>query len=114
MHELSISAAMLRQVADVMALHGAAGVAKITLKLGPLCGVEPVLLQAAYKRMRADTVIACADLNIIDVPVRVFCEECVAESEAAPNRLACPACGSCGTRLVSGDEMLIEAVDLIF
>lgn len=114
MHEVSISAAMLRQVADVVAQYGAAGVAKITLRLGPLSGVEPVLLRTAYMGMRKDTVAAGADLIVVDLPVRVFCGSCAAERDAAPNGLTCPACGSSGTRLVSGDEMLIEAVDLIF
>jgi hypothetical protein len=37
---------------------------------------------------------------------------CGAESEAAPNRLLCAACGSHHTRLVSGDELLLAQVEL--
>lgn len=114
MHELSISAALLEQVGAVMQRHRANGVTKITLRLGPLSGIAPTLLQAAYVQTRVDTVFACTDLVIVEVPVRVFCHSCAAEGNVPLNRLLCPACGSANTQLLSGDEMLLETVDLVF
>jgi hydrogenase nickel incorporation protein HypA/HybF len=114
MHELSISAALLEQVAAVIERHRATGVTNITLRLGPLSGVEPALLRAAYAQARVGTFAANAHLIVLDAPVRVLCDDCTAEGNGTPNRLVCPACGSANTRLLGGDEMLIEAVDLVF
>lgn len=112
MHELSISNALLAQVTEVMKQQGATTVSKITLRLGPLSGIEPALLRMAYAQARVNTIAANADLIILDVPVRVLCLCCAAEGNAAPNCLVCPACGSGDTRLLSGDEMLIDSVDV--
>jgi hydrogenase nickel incorporation protein HypA/HybF len=116
MHELSISNAMLHQVALLVVQHGASGVSEITLRLGPLSGVEPELLRAAYLHSRAETVAAHADLVIVDVPIRILCQRCAAVGDARcrPLRLACEACGSDDTRLLGGDEMLLESVQLTF
>ena len=116
MHELSISNAMLRQVALLVDRHGATGVSEITLRLGPLSGVEPALLRAAYMQSRADTPAAHADLVIVDAPVRILCRRCAAVGEVTgrPLRLVCQACGNDDTRLLGGDEMLLESVELRF
>lgn len=114
MHELSISNALLEQVACLVAQHGAAGVSLITLRLGPLSGVEPQLLRAAYMQSRTETFAEDADLVIVTATVRIFCQECAAIGDATPDRLTCGTCGSSHTRLLSGDEMLLESVDLVF
>jgi hydrogenase nickel incorporation protein HypA/HybF len=114
MHELSISNALLEQVACLVAQYGAAGVSVITLRLGPLSGVEPQLLQAAYMQSRIDTFAEDADLVIVTAGVRILCQKCAATGDATPNRLTCGTCGSSHTRLLSGDEMLLESVDLVF
>ncbi len=54
-----------------------------------------------------------AELTLEPQPVRVRCEDCGAESEAAPNRLLCGACGGYHTRLTSGDELLLASVELL-
>jgi hydrogenase nickel incorporation protein HypA/HybF len=46
------------------------------------------------------------------MPVRVRCDDCGADTQAAPNRLLCEDCGSWRTRLVSGDEMLLANLEL--
>ena len=47
-----------------------------------------------------------------DLPVRVRCEQCGAETDALPNRLLCGACGDFRTQLLSGDEMLLASLEL--
>jgi len=51
-------------------------------------------------------------LIISKLPIRVRCNTCKAETEAAANRLLCGACGDWQTTLISGDEMLLERVEL--
>ncbi len=113
MHELSVCQAMLQQVEAIAAQRQAHGVTSITIRIGPLSGVEPDLLQHAFPVARAGTVAAEARLIVERLPVRVHCEQCGAETDATPNRLLCGACGDWHTRLVSGDELLLASVELL-
>jgi len=114
MHELSIGRAMLEQATSIMLQHRATAVTAITLRIGPLAGVEPALLRTAYEQLRADTVAENANLIIHTMPVRIWCELCQSSHDAIPGRLVCPRCGNMHTTLIGGDEMLLEAVDLTF
>jgi hydrogenase nickel incorporation protein HypA/HybF len=112
MHELSVCQALVREL-DALALREhARRVTRVVVRIGPLCGVEPQLLTQAYPLASAGTVAAGAELIIENLPVRVHCERCGAESEAAVNRLVCGACGDYHTRLLSGDEMLLAHVEI--
>ncbi len=112
MHELSVCLALLEQVQRVARDHNAQRVEQITLKIGPLSGVEVPLLKHAYPLASAGTLAEHAELIIESMPIRVKCTQCGAESEVIPNRLLCGQCGDFRTRLVSGDEMLLGNVEL--
>lgn len=114
MHELAVGRALLQQVVALAAQRGAQRVSGITLQVGPLSGIEPALLRAAFEQLRVDTVAERAALVIAGMPVRIRCKACGTECETAPNRLDCPCCGSPRTILLGGEEMLIESVDLVF
>lgn len=114
MHELSICRALLAQLEALAARHGARGVAEVALRIGPLSGVAPELLRAAYPAACAGTIAAGAQLLIEETPVRVRCRACGAETRTAVNRLACGACGDPRTQLLGGDEMLLASVGLTY
>ncbi|MCF1183815.1 hydrogenase maturation nickel metallochaperone HypA [Marichromatium gracile] len=112
MHELSICQALLDQVERIADEHGATRVERILLRIGPLSGVEPDLLERAYPLAAAGTRAECATLAIESAPVQVRCLDCGAESTVEPNRLLCAACDGYRTRLISGDEMLLANLEL--
>jgi hydrogenase nickel incorporation protein HypA/HybF len=112
MHELSVCQSLLDQVSLIAADNHAAIVEKIYLQVGPLSGVEPDLLQHAFPIARANTVAANAELVINTLPVRVKCRSCASESDASLNKLVCAVCGDWQTELLSGDELLLERVEM--
>lgn len=111
-HELAVCQGMLRQVEEIAARERARIVTLIRVSIGPLSGVEPRLLAQAFPIASAGTVAAEAALELESLPVRVCCEQCGAETDAAPNRLLCGSCGDYHTRLLSGDELLLTSVEL--
>ena len=113
MHELSICQALLEQVESIAREHHSARIERIVLRIGPLSGVEAPLLKQAYPLAAAGTVAEHARLDIESMPVRIRCRSCSTESEVAPNRLLCAACGDYRTDLISGDEMLLARVELL-
>ena len=113
MHELSVCQALIAQVEQIAAQHAAQVVKSVHLRLGPLSGVEPQLLQDAYPMACAGSVAAGSVLLIDLAPLKVKCQTCGAETQASPNRLLCGQCGDYHTQVVSGDEMLLMSVELI-
>ena len=112
MHELSICQSLMRQVNQVAKENNASVVEKIFLQIGPLSGVVPELLKSAFPFASAETVADQAELIIHSLPIRVRCKTCHAETSASPNRLLCGECGDWHTELLSGDELLLERVEM--
>jgi hydrogenase nickel incorporation protein HypA/HybF len=112
MHELSVCLALIKQVERIAEEHGARRVERIVLQIGPLSGIEPGLLRHAYPLAATGTVAEGAELEIETGPVVVRCTRCEAESEAPPNRLLCGRCGDFRTRVIRGEEMLLQSMDL--
>ncbi len=112
MHELSVCVALLDQVERIAVAHNARKVARIVLKIGPLSGVEPALLQGAYPLAAAGTVAAQAELVIETADVVVRCSRCGNDSRVVPNRLLCDECGDFRTQVISGDEMILQRLEL--
>ncbi len=113
MHELAVCRNMLAQVSAIAAEHGARAVARVSVRIGPLSGVEPELLRRAFPLAAAGTAARGAELVIDTLPVRVHCEQCGHDSHATPQNLVCRHCGDWRTRLVGGDEMLLAEVELV-
>jgi hydrogenase nickel incorporation protein HypA/HybF len=112
MHELSVCQALMQQLEAISAAHGGGRVELVRLRIGPLSGVEAPLLRRAFPLAAAGTVAEGAELAIQASALVVQCKECGARSEAAPNRMLCGACHGFRVRMVSGDEMLLESVEL--
>jgi hydrogenase nickel incorporation protein HypA/HybF len=111
-HELSVCQALLAQVAQIAANHGARSVVRITIEVGPLCGVEPTLLGNAFTVARARSCAADAVLSIEASSVIICCLACGTQSQVGPNRLLCASCGGYRTRVVGGDELRLRRVEL--
>lgn len=112
MHELSVCQALVAQLERVSATNGGGRVELVRLRVGPLSGIEPALLRHAFPLAAAGTVADGADLFIESSTLVVQCSGCGVQSEAAANRMLCGSCGSFRVRLISGDEMMLESVEL--
>ena len=113
MHEFAVCQDMLRQVAAIAADERATAVEVITVRIGPLSGIEAHLLSRAFPLAAAGTVAENARLIIEALPIKVKCQLCGAETDAKPNRLICGQCGDYHTQLLSGDEMLLASLELL-
>ena len=113
MHEFSICQQIIIQVNDIALQNQASAIENITLKIGPLSGIEAPLLKQAFPFAASKTIAENAELIIEVQPVVVQCNQCGSKTNTAPNKLVCSKCGSSHTQLLSGDEMLLASVELI-
>ena len=112
MHELAVAQALVEQVNAVIDQHGAALASQIRVRIGPLAGVVPELLASAFPLAAAGSRMEHAELEFAHAPIQVRCQTCGLDTEAAMNRLICGACGDWHTQVISGDELLLESVEL--
>jgi hydrogenase nickel incorporation protein HypA/HybF len=112
MHELSVCLSLLEQVNSIAAEHGSRRVTRIEVEVGPLSGVEAELLRNAWPIACAGTIAVDAEFVITESDIVVQCQSCKAQTQAKANRLICGECGDFRTRLTSGDEMILQRVEL--
>lgn len=112
MHELSVCQALLGEASTIAAQHDARRILSISVRIGPLSGVDAGLLARAFDVARVGTAADNAALRIEMASVRVQCRTCRAVSTAQPGKLLCGACRDHRVRLIEGDELLLESLEL--
>lgn len=112
MHELSIAHALVEQVDALIDQHGAKEASLIRVRIGPLSGVVPELLESAFTLTACGSRMENARLEFTHTAIEVQCEACGAETTAEMNHLVCSKCGDWHTKVISGDELLLERVEL--
>ncbi|MDP2902902.1 MAG: hydrogenase maturation nickel metallochaperone HypA [Methylovulum sp.] len=111
-HELSLCGDLMEQVLAIAKAHHAKKIVSIIVRIGPLSGIEPMLLESAFSISRAGTLAEEAQMFTETLPIRVQCNSCGAESKAVINNLICGSCGDFNTKLLSGDELILARVEL--
>lgn len=112
MHELSLCQQLLRLAQETARQHGNRDILRLTLRIGPLAGVDPSLLYQAFQVARLGTPAEKAELIIEYAPLRIHCQRCDHDSSATPAHLRCPHCGALETTITSGDELLLSDITL--
>ena len=102
----------MQQVSALAEAHHAVKVSRIVVRIGPLSGIEPRLLESAFTISRAGTLAEEAELLTEPQPILVHCNQCGVESEASINNLTCATCGAIDTKLLNGDELILASVEL--
>ena len=109
MHELSIAAA----VVEIAGRHAAGRrVRTITLKVGHLRQVVPSALAFSFEVVAQGTAVEGAALEIEAVPAIGVCRQCGGESHLPAFPLQCQACGGFDLRIVAGEELVVESLEL--
>jgi hydrogenase nickel incorporation protein HypA/HybF len=109
MHEMGIAEGILAVVLDAAEGHE---VRRVQLRIGVLQAVTAESLQFWFERLAQETEAATAMLDIMETPAVLRCQRCGVESPMQQGLFACPACSSSEIDVISGDEVLVDAVEL--
>ncbi len=104
----------LVQIAEAAARKaGASQVTVVYLRVGALSAVVPDALRFSFDIVADGTILAGARLEIEELPVRVFCEYCVAEADLPnPQIFCCPTCQRPTGRMVQGRELDLVSLEV--
>ncbi len=109
MHELSLCGA----IADTALAHAnGRPVEGIRLRVGHFRQVVPETLQFCWNLRSEGTALAGCLLEVDYIPVVIRCSSCHRETELAKPILECSACEGRDVAMISGDEFLIDSIDL--
>jgi hydrogenase nickel incorporation protein HypA/HybF len=81
--------------------------------MGPLAGVEALLLESAFNDLAAGSIAAGAVLRFNAVRLLAGCLDCGREFEVERFCFRCPDCSSGRTTLLQGDSVILESIDLV-
>ena len=110
MHELSIADSLV----EIVSRHAQGRrVERVELKLGHLRQVVPSALGFAFELLAAGTCVEGAELTVHDVAPAGLCRACGAESTMRDFPLRCSACGGLDLELIAGEELTVEALELV-
>jgi hydrogenase nickel incorporation protein HypA/HybF len=109
MHEYSIIQSLVDSVAAAVGQRDAS-VHRIQVRIGELSGVDCELLATAYDVFRTGTICEQASMSIDRVSAQWECPRCGAKI-ARGGILRCATCHE-PARLVSGDEIILQRIEL--
>ena len=112
MHELSLIAGLFETLFEKASAHGAREITAVTIKVGPLAGVVPELLESAFDMYKKGTMAARASLVVESLPFIVRCRACGEESSRDHLISDCPACGSVNIAIVQGTEVFLDKIEV--
>lgn len=112
MHELAVAQEILSLVRQHVPEALAPAVRSVQVRVGESAGVVAASLEFCFGAIVAGTPWAQAALVIERVPARARCADCGDVFATATPGAGCPACGSRRVRMVSGQELHVDAVDL--
>lgn len=113
MHEMSLAEGIRTIVQDQARQHGFARVTRLRLEIGRFAGVEKPALEFAFDVVMRGSPAEGAALEMIDLPGRALCYDCLKQVEIDDRLAPCPLCG--GGRLMpeGGDEMRIRDMEVL-
>jgi len=109
MHEMGLAEGILAVVLDVAEGRK---VRRIHLQVGKLQRMVPDSLEFSFQLVAEGTLAAEAVLEIEEVSAYFRCMPCGIESELNQPPFICPRCGAPDVEMVSGDQVLVDAVEL--
>lgn len=110
MHELALCGA----IADIVTRRAEGReVTAVHVRIGQLRQVVPDTLTYCWSMVAADTTLDGSVLEVEQIPVRLSCASCGAEEDLGDSLvLVCQLCASLDVTVVSGEELLVTALDL--
>lgn len=112
MHELSVTQNILKVALQNAAQAKAERVLHVNLILGQFSDEREESIQFYWDELAAGTPAQGAVLHFKRVPAEMKCQDCGHSFSPNEETSECPACLSHRIRLISGDDVRLESIDV--
>jgi hydrogenase nickel incorporation protein HypA/HybF len=113
MHEMSIARKLWHEAQRATHESGQGRLARVTVELGPMSGVEPLLLQMALEQLVREEDHGPIELELVEVPLQASCCDCGQVVDVHDFRFVCSLCGSKQLEVCRGDGVHLMSIDLL-
>ena len=112
MHEISLVRSIFSTLESEFEHKKLESLKAITLRVGKLSNVEPVLMQNAFNAVtEAEQKYQDVDLIVDVLPIVLYCEACDKESRVENFKFVCSNCMTPNNNIIQGTELLIHQVE---
>jgi hydrogenase nickel incorporation protein HypA/HybF len=111
MHELSL-ARDLMAVVERKLDRSNARVVRVSVSVGSAVGIVSESLRFAFRAICKGTRVDGAELSVTSIAARSRCFDCGIVFDFNGLIGQCPSCGRLGGELLSGDEMILRAIEV--
>lgn len=114
MHEMAIVNNLLDECEKIRANNKASKITRVKVSLGRLSGVEEHYFKEAFYAFCKDENSSYfnASLEIELKELELFCNSCKASFIQDKNEFSCKHCKSLDVSIISGEELILEQVEL--
>jgi len=109
-HERSLVKSLINQVLDETHARGLGRIHGIHLQIGEFSGVEPRLVESAFREMALEQWETEVTLLVEVVPLTACCQACRDSFSVTGYRFACPRCGSGRVDVTAGEELRLVSL----
>jgi hydrogenase nickel incorporation protein HypA/HybF len=112
MHELSIAQNIIEIVQENLAPNQKQAVKTVRIKVGKLTNILVDSLLFGFEALTRDTNLDGVKLEVEQLPLRIKCNDCGKETDLDNYVFSCPTCQSSAIKVVSGQELMVQEIEL--
>lgn len=112
MHELSIAQEIINILETHVPPERCHQVSKVIVKIGKFSNILSDSLQFCFEAVINNTKFSNAKLEVDSIPLIIECNECKQKIEIESPVFLCSNCGSANIKLITGNEMSIDHIEI--
>ena len=112
MHELSVTESLLKIALQHAETADAKRVTDLYIVMGELSSMIDDSIQFYWEIIARDTIAEQATLHFRRVAAELQCLNCLEKYHPTDRELVCPNCSAIGSRIVAGEEFMLESIDV--
>ncbi len=112
MHELSLTQDMLSIALKEAEKYGSKKIISLKLKLGSMSMVDSECFKFYFDEFSKNTIASEASLDFVKSDPEIECTSCNSKSTLKDLVMVCPVCNSIDVTLLSGQEILLEDMEI--
>ncbi len=113
MHELSLAVDLIEQITKICNREKVTRILSVKVSIGAMSGVEREPMEFAFPEAARGTLAEDAVFEIEEVPLRVNCRACGADTECVPHLLRCEKCLDAAVDIISGRDFLLTGLEVL-
>jgi len=112
MHELSLAMSVREIVEDAATKNGSKKVNEVNIVVGEFSSVSTDALEFALEVVKKNSIFENAKINIRSAKTILLCGQCNGETAMEDYIFKCGLCGSTSVKILSGDRMYVDSIDI--